>query len=61
MGEGGGRGASLWTFLRPSWVNGQGRKQFFFSAVQAGEVWLREAEAERSPRAARRRRGGGGG
>lgn len=62
MGEGGGRGASRWTFLRPSWVNGQGRKQvFFFLAVQAWEVWLLEAEAGRSPRAARRRRGGGGG
>ena len=38
----------------------RGRNRFFL-AVQAREVWLREAEAGRSPRAARRRRGGEGG
>ena len=35
-GEGGGRGASRWTFLRPSWVNGQGKKQVFFSSSGPG-------------------------
>ena len=35
-GEGGGRGASRCTFLRPSWVNGQGRKQVCFSSSGRG-------------------------